>query len=60
MPRFFTDNNDIRFLFDHLNLAEVARLPERGLPDAPAGATSARCGRSGLATCFEQDTTKWS
>jgi alkylation response protein AidB-like acyl-CoA dehydrogenase len=28
MANFFTDNDDIRFLFDHLPLAEIARLQE--------------------------------
>src|SRR5512142_2634744 len=28
MPNFFTDNDDIQFLFDHLNLAEVAAVQE--------------------------------
>ncbi len=37
MPNFFTDNDDIRFLFDHLNLAEVARVQERDFADAEAG-----------------------
>ena len=28
MPNFFTDNDDIQFLFNHMDLAEVARLQE--------------------------------
>jgi len=37
MANFFTDNDDIRFLFEHLNLAEVARVQERDFFDARAG-----------------------
>lgn len=38
MPNFFTDNDDIQFLFDHLNLAEIAAVQEDHFataPDAP-------------------------
>jgi 3-(methylthio)propanoyl-CoA dehydrogenase len=34
MPNFFTDNDDIRFLFDHLDLAELARVQEDDFADA--------------------------
>ena len=37
MPNFFLDNDDIRFLFDHFDLAELARVQERGFADAQAG-----------------------
>ena len=37
MPNFFTDNDDMRFLFDHLDLAELARVQERDFADAKAG-----------------------
>ena len=30
MPSFFTDNNDILFLFEHLDLAEIAEAQEDG------------------------------
>jgi alkylation response protein AidB-like acyl-CoA dehydrogenase len=30
MPNFFTDNDDIQFLFNHLDLAEVATVQEDG------------------------------
>ncbi|MBN2563219.1 MAG: acyl-CoA dehydrogenase family protein [Phycisphaerae bacterium] len=30
MPNFFEDNDDIQFLFNHLDLAEVAEVQERG------------------------------
>ena len=30
MSNFFTDNDDIQFLFDHMNLAELAELQEEG------------------------------
>ncbi len=30
MPNFFTNNNDILFLFDHLDLAEIAGVQEDG------------------------------
>jgi hypothetical protein len=28
MPNFFTDNEDIQFVFDHMDLAEIARVQE--------------------------------
>ncbi len=34
MPNFFLDNDDIRFLFDHMDLAEVARVQEHDFEDA--------------------------
>jgi len=34
MPNFFTDNADIRFLFDHLDLATLARIQEDDFADA--------------------------
>ncbi|MEW6250556.1 MAG: acyl-CoA dehydrogenase family protein [Planctomycetota bacterium] len=34
MPNFFTDNDDILFLFHHLDLAELARVQERDFADA--------------------------
>jgi hypothetical protein len=37
MPNFFTDNDDIRFLFQHFDLAELARIQERDFEDARAG-----------------------
>lgn len=37
MPNFFLDNPDIRFLFDSLNLAEIARVQEHGFTDAASG-----------------------
>lgn len=37
MPNFFTDNDDIRFLFDHLDLFELARVQEDDFADARAG-----------------------
>ncbi len=37
MPNFFLDNDDILFLFNHLDLAELARVQERGFVDAQAG-----------------------
>ncbi|HSW44559.1 MAG TPA: acyl-CoA dehydrogenase family protein [Phycisphaerae bacterium] len=33
MPNFFEDNEDIKFLFDHLNLAEVAAIQEDNFTD---------------------------
>ena len=55
MPNFFTDNADIRFVFDHLNLAEVARAPERGMADTrrarrqlAAGGVSCRFASNGM------------
>ncbi len=39
MPNFFEDNEDIRFLFDHLNPAELAEAHEGGFKqtDEPGG-----------------------
>jgi hypothetical protein len=37
VPNFFLDNDDIRFLFDHFDLGELARIQERGFEDAQAG-----------------------
>ena len=37
MPNFFTDNDDILFLFDHMDLAEIATVQEDGFADAKAG-----------------------
>jgi alkylation response protein AidB-like acyl-CoA dehydrogenase len=37
VPNFFTDNDDIQFLFNHLNLAEVARIQEDDFADAARG-----------------------
>ncbi|MBK9129048.1 MAG: acyl-CoA dehydrogenase family protein [Phycisphaerales bacterium] len=34
MPNFFYDNDDIQFLFHHFDLAELARIQERGFADA--------------------------
>jgi alkylation response protein AidB-like acyl-CoA dehydrogenase len=36
MANFFTDNEDIKFLFDHINMAELADIQESGFskPDA--------------------------
>jgi len=34
MPNFFTDNADIRFLFDHIDLATLARIQEDDFADA--------------------------
>jgi hypothetical protein len=34
MPNFFADNDDIRFLFDHFDLAKLARVRERRFPNA--------------------------
>lgn len=48
MPNFFTDNEDIQFLFDHLDLREIARIHEDDFadaeryPDAPHNADDAR------------------
>ena len=49
MPNFFDDNDDIRFLFEHLRLAEIATVQEdnftrsggRGAEYAPADAADA-------------------
>jgi len=40
MPNFFTDNDDILFLFHHMDLAELARVQERGFAEGRAGATA--------------------
>ena len=37
MPNYFNDNDDIRFLFDHFDLAAVARVQEDNFADAAAG-----------------------
>jgi len=37
MPNFFTDNEDIQFLFHHLDVAELARVQEDDFADARAG-----------------------
>ncbi len=37
MANFFTDNEDIQFLFDHLDLDELARLQEDGFVHAAEG-----------------------
>ncbi len=37
MPNFFTDNEDIRFVFEHMDLAEIARAQEDGFADAQGG-----------------------
>jgi len=37
MPNFFTDNEDIQFLFNHIDLAELARLQEDGFVHAADG-----------------------
>ncbi len=34
MANFFLDNEDIQFLFNHLDLAELARVQEDGFADA--------------------------
>ncbi len=34
MANFYTDNDDIKFLFDHLDLAELARVQEDGFGNA--------------------------
>ncbi len=34
MANFFTDNDDILFLFDHMDLGEIARVQEQGFADA--------------------------
>ena len=34
MPNFFLDNEDIQFLFDHIDLAELARVQEDDFADA--------------------------
>ena len=48
MPNFFTDNDDILFLFHHMDLAELARVQERGFADARPGATALeQCPKAG-------------
>jgi len=37
MGNFFSDNHDIQFLFDHLDLFELARIQEDDFADARAG-----------------------
>ncbi len=37
MPNFFTDNEDIQFLFRHIDLAEIARIQEDDFADARDG-----------------------
>jgi len=37
VPNFFTDNDDIQFLFRHLDLAKLARLQEDDFADGRAG-----------------------
>jgi hypothetical protein len=37
VPNFFLDNDDIQFLFDHLNLEEIAKIQEEGWDLCPAG-----------------------
>ncbi len=37
MSNFFLDNDDIRFLFEHFDLAELARVQEDDFADAQAG-----------------------
>ena len=37
MPNFFTDNDDIQFLFNHIDLAEIARIQEDDFADAASG-----------------------
>jgi alkylation response protein AidB-like acyl-CoA dehydrogenase len=36
MPNFFTDNQDIQFLFDYFDLKEIAAIQERETPDGNA------------------------
>ncbi|MGD8453180.1 MAG: acyl-CoA dehydrogenase family protein [Phycisphaerae bacterium] len=48
MPNFFRDNEDIQFLFEHVDLAELARVQEDGFADA-------REGRSDYAPLDEAD-----
>lgn len=43
MPNFFLDNEDLQFLCDHLDLAELARVQEDGFADARAGVDYAPC-----------------
>ncbi len=37
MPNFFLDNDDILFLFQHIDLGELGRIQEREFEDAKAG-----------------------
>lgn len=37
MPNFFSDNDDIQFLFNHLDLGEIARIQEDDFADAKNG-----------------------
>jgi alkylation response protein AidB-like acyl-CoA dehydrogenase len=37
MANFFTDNDDIKFLFDHINLAELAEVVEEGFKGDESG-----------------------
>ncbi len=37
MPNFFTDNEDLQFIFEHMDLAEIARVQEDDFADAKAG-----------------------
>jgi hypothetical protein len=37
VPNFFLDNDDIRFLFEHLELGELARVQEDDFADAKSG-----------------------
>jgi alkylation response protein AidB-like acyl-CoA dehydrogenase len=37
MANFFTDNDDLRFLFEHLDLGESARIQEDGFRDGASG-----------------------
>jgi len=37
VPNFFTDNEDIQFLFRHIDLAEIARIQEDDFADAKNG-----------------------
>ena len=49
VANFFLDNQDIHFLFDHLDLAEIARIQEDDSPRPTANARlrPRRCGRRG-------------
>lgn len=42
MPNFFSDNDDILFLFHHMDLAELARVLEHGFADARASSGAAQ------------------
>ncbi|MFQ5805406.1 MAG: acyl-CoA dehydrogenase family protein [Phycisphaerae bacterium] len=37
MPNFFTDNDDLQFLFGHIDLAQIARMQEDDFADAKSG-----------------------